>query len=109
MFIWIPSSIGPALQAAVPRSQGRAALTLFIAAVLVVSGILRVVLAYRLWPVGGWMLILSGVIAVLAGLVIIAGWPASGLVVLGICLGLDLSMFGLFRLVPAFALRELRA
>jgi uncharacterized membrane protein HdeD (DUF308 family) len=44
-----------------------------------------------------------------AGLVIIAGWPASGLVVLGICLGLDLLMFGLFWLVPAFALRELRA
>jgi uncharacterized membrane protein HdeD (DUF308 family) len=86
-----------------------AALTLFIAAVLVVSGVLRLVLAYRLWPVGGWMLILSGVIAVLAGLVIIAGWPASGLVVLGICLGLDLLMFGLFWLVLAFALRELRA
>src|ERR1700694_977587 len=30
-----------------------AALTLFIAAVLVVSGILRLVLAYRLWAVGG--------------------------------------------------------
>jgi uncharacterized membrane protein HdeD (DUF308 family) len=81
----------------------------FTAAVLVVSGILRLVLAYRRWPVGGSMLILSGVIAVLAGLVIITGWPASGLVVLGICLGLDLLTFGLFRLVLAFALRELRA
>ncbi len=85
-----------------------AALTLFIAAVLLVSGILRFVLAYRVWPVSGGMLILSGVIAVLAGLVIMAGWPASGLVVLGICLGLDLLMFGLFWLVLAFALREIR-
>ena len=86
-----------------------AALTLFIAAVLIVSGILRFALAYRLWPVSGWMLILSGVIAVLTGLVIMAGWPASGLIVLGICLGLDLLMFGLFWLVLAFALREIRA
>ncbi len=78
------------------------------AAVLLVSGILRFVLAYRVWPVSGGMLILSGVIAVLAGLVIMAGWPASGLVVLGICLGLDLLMFGLFWLVLAFALREIR-
>jgi uncharacterized membrane protein HdeD (DUF308 family) len=82
-----------------------AALTLFIAAVLLVSGVLRFALAYRLWPVSGGMLILSGVIAVLAGLVIMAGWPASGLVVLGILLGLDLLMFGVFWLVLAFALR----
>ncbi|HEX9373954.1 MAG TPA: hypothetical protein VF897_23275, partial [Roseiflexaceae bacterium] len=68
--------------------------------------VLRLVLAYRLWPVGGAMLALSGIIAVLAGLVIMAGWPASGLVVLGICLGLDLLMFGIFWLVLAFALRE---
>jgi uncharacterized membrane protein HdeD (DUF308 family) len=60
------------------------------------------------WPVGGWMLVLSGIIAVLAGLVIIAGWPASGLIVLGICLGLDLLMFGVFWLVLGFALREAR-
>ena len=86
-----------------------AALTLFIAAVLLVSGVLRLVLAYRLWPVGGWMLVLSGIIAILAGLVILAGWPASGLVVLGILLGLDLLTFGLFWLVLALALRELRA
>jgi len=85
------------------------ALTLFIAAVLLVSGVLRLGLAYRVWPVGGWMLILSGVIAVLAGLVIVAGWPASGLVVLGICLGVDLLMFGLFWLALALALRELTA
>jgi uncharacterized membrane protein HdeD (DUF308 family) len=83
-----------------------AALTLFIAAVLLVSGVLRLMLAYRLWPAGGAMLPLSGIIAVLAGLVIMAGWPASGLVVLGICLGLDLLMFGIFWLVLAFALRE---
>jgi uncharacterized membrane protein HdeD (DUF308 family) len=85
------------------------ALTLFIAVVLLVSGILRLVLAYRVWPVGGWMLVLSGIIAVLAGLVIIAGWPASGLIVLGICLGLDLLMFGMFWLVLGLALREGRA
>jgi uncharacterized membrane protein HdeD (DUF308 family) len=82
------------------------ALTLFIAGVLIASGALRLVLAYRVWPVGGWMLILSGIVAVLAGLVILAGWPASGLVVLGICLGIDLVMFGLFWLILAFGLRE---
>src|SRR5262249_18562522 len=82
-----------------------AALTLFIAAMLLVSGIFRFVLAYRTWPLGGWPLVLSGVIAVLTGLIILAGWPVSGLLVLGICLGVDLLMFGLFWLVLGFALR----
>jgi len=84
-----------------------AALTLFIATLLLVSGTLRLVLAYRLWPIsGGWMLVVSGVIAALAGLVIVAAWPTIALVVLGICLGLDLLTFGVFWLVLAFALRE---
>jgi uncharacterized membrane protein HdeD (DUF308 family) len=38
--------------------------------------------------------------------VIVAGWPASGLIVLGILLGLDLLMFGVFWLVLGLALRE---
>ncbi len=58
------------------------------------GGLFRVTLASVLWQEGGWTLLLSGLIGVLAGIVILAHWPASGLWVLGLCLGIDLIFHG---------------
>ena len=88
---------------------GSAVLTLVIAAVLVASGIVRMLLAYRLWSSGTWMLAVSGAIATIAGLLIMAGWPGSGLVVLGLFLGFDFMMFGLWWLVFAIVIRGVEA
>jgi len=85
------------------------ALTLVIAAMLIASGLFRLLLAYRLWPLGGPMLVLSGLIAVLVGLVIFVKWPASGMIVLGLCLGIDLMFFGLFWLMLGLAMKPARA
>jgi len=60
-------------------------LTLLLGAALVVSGIVRIVLAFSMkegkpW---GWAL-LSGVVTLLLGLIILARWPFSSLYVLGL-------------------------
>ena len=82
------------------------ALTLVFAAFLIASGVVRFVLAWRYWQVLGWLLVLSGAVAILAGGVILSGWPASGLWVLGLILGIDLVMHGLWWIVFAFVLRR---
>jgi uncharacterized membrane protein HdeD (DUF308 family) len=81
------------------------ALTLVFAALLIASGIVRFVLAWRFWPLLGWMLVVSGAVGVLAGVVILSGWPMTGLWVLGLCLAIDLIMHGVWWLVFGFALR----
>jgi uncharacterized membrane protein HdeD (DUF308 family) len=80
-------------------------LTLVIAAMLVASGLVRLWLAYKHWHAMGGLLTLSGIIAILAGLVIFAGWPSSGLWVLGLCLAIDVLFQGFAWLMFGFALR----
>ncbi|MEA2993157.1 MAG: hypothetical protein QOD40_2077 [Alphaproteobacteria bacterium] len=84
-----------------------AGLTLVIAAMLIVSGVFRLILAYRLRPTH-WTLVLSGASAILAGVLILAGWPASGLFVLGLFLGIDLLLFGIWWLFLGAALKSAR-
>lgn len=80
-------------------------LTLVIAALLVASGAVRLWLAYKHWHAMGGMLTLSGIIAILAGLAIFAGWPASGLWVLGLLLAIDVLFQGFAWLLFGFAIR----
>jgi uncharacterized membrane protein HdeD (DUF308 family) len=84
---------------------GAVSLTLVLAAMLVASGVVRLWLAYEHWHVMGGLLTLSGVIAILAGLVIFSGWPATGLWVLGLCLAIDVLFQGFAWLMFGFALR----
>ncbi|HLL26492.1 MAG TPA: HdeD family acid-resistance protein [Xanthobacteraceae bacterium] len=84
---------------------GAISLTLVLAAVLVASGLVRLWLAYEHWHEMGGLLTLSGIIAILAGLVIFSGWPATGLWVLGLCLAIDVLFQGFAWLMFGFALR----
>jgi len=70
-------------------------LTLMLGTALIVSGIMRIILAFSMkggtlwiWPV------LSGVVTLLLGLVILTRWPVSSLYVLGLFLGIDLVIAG---------------
>ncbi len=86
-----------------------AALTALFAAALIASGVFRVVLAFRLWRRWGWMLLASGAIAIAAALVILSGWPASGLWVLGLCVAIDLVAHGAWWIAYGLDLRRERA
>jgi uncharacterized membrane protein HdeD (DUF308 family) len=72
-----------------------AVLTLVLGAVLVASGIMRIVLAFsmRKEKPSVWVA-LSGFITLLLGLLILSHWPVSGLYILGVFLGVDLLFAG---------------
>jgi uncharacterized membrane protein HdeD (DUF308 family) len=87
---------------------GSLGLTLAFAALFVMAGVLRFFLAYRLWQRAGWLLVLSGLIAVATGVIIFLGWPWSGLVVPGLMFGIDMAFHGSWWLALGFALRRER-
>ena len=88
---------------------GALTLTLVFAAFLLASGVVRIVLAFRFWHMFGWLLLISGVFGILAALVIMTGYPMTGLWVLGFVLGIDLLIHGTWWLGFAFMLRGTRA
>jgi uncharacterized membrane protein HdeD (DUF308 family) len=81
-------------------------LTLAIGVVWIVSGIFRIVLAGAIGREGGWGIFFSGILAILAGGIILAQWPASGLWVLGLLLGIDLIVHGAAWIGYAFSVRS---
>ncbi|MBS7457269.1 HdeD family acid-resistance protein [Coralloluteibacterium stylophorae] len=83
-------------------------LLLVLAAWLLVAGIYRIVFAIgvRKHIHGEWMLIVSGVLAVLLG-VLFALNPLSGLVVTSLWLGATVLVYGLLQVIVAFRLRRL--
>jgi uncharacterized membrane protein HdeD (DUF308 family) len=81
-------------------------LTLAFAAALIASGAARIYLALRDWDALSWLLLLSGIIGVLAGLVILAKWPLSGLWVFGLVVGVDLLVHGSWWVASGFSARQ---
>lgn len=81
-------------------------LTLGIAAIIFASGVVRLVLAWRHWHDHGWILLLSGIIAIIFGLVLFAGFPWSGLFIPGILLAVDFMMHGLWWLALGLFVRR---
>lgn len=73
---------------------GALVLTLVLGMLLLISGFIRIVLSITHWKDVGWIMLVSGVFGVLAGLVILTGFPMSGLWVLGLVLGIDLISHG---------------
>jgi uncharacterized membrane protein HdeD (DUF308 family) len=73
---------------------GALIVTFCLGVLFVASGLSRIFLTLRHWQEAGWLMLLSGVFGVLAGIAILVGWPATGLVVLGYLLGIDLIFHG---------------
>lgn len=74
--------------------SGALIVTYVLGLLLLLSGILRILLGFKHWEEVGWIMLLSGVFGVLAGLVILTGFPMTGLWVLGLLLGIDLISHG---------------
>jgi uncharacterized membrane protein HdeD (DUF308 family) len=81
-------------------------LTLAFSIALIIAGVVRIGLAFRFWSDLGWLLMLSGIVGVLAGFVILGGWPVTGLWVFGMVLGIDFLTYGVFWLAYAFTQRR---
>jgi uncharacterized membrane protein HdeD (DUF308 family) len=81
-------------------------LTLIFGVALVASGVVRLFQAFQYWQWFGWLLLASGLVGIIAGLVILAKWPISGLWVIGFVVGVDLLFHGVWWIVLGWRLRE---
>jgi len=81
-------------------------LTFVFAIALIASGVVRIFQSFQYWRWFGSLLLLSGVIGILAGAVILAKWPVSGLWVLGTLVGIDLLFHGAWWLALGWQLRS---
>jgi uncharacterized membrane protein HdeD (DUF308 family) len=77
-------------------------LTYVLGLLLLISGFVRILLGFSHWKAAGRIMLLSGTFGVLAGLVILTGFPMTGLWVLGFLLGVDLISHGLAWLTYAW-------
>ncbi|WP_375789273.1 HdeD family acid-resistance protein [Bradyrhizobium sp. Pha-3] len=84
-----------------------ATLTLFLGVALVVSGIVRIFLAFGMNSAAPWgMVAISGLITLVLGAMILAHWPVSSLYVLGIFLSVDLICAGVGWISMGMALKQ---
>lgn len=74
---------------------GALLLTYVLGIALLVSGVVRMLIGIGRWQQGGGIIFASGVFGVLAGLIILTGFPMTGLWVLGLLLGIDLLSHGI--------------
>jgi uncharacterized membrane protein HdeD (DUF308 family) len=77
-------------------------ITYVLGLLLLISGCVRILLGVSHWRDAGWIMLLSGAFGVLAGLVILTGFPVTGLWVLGFVLGVDLISHGIAWLTYAW-------
>ena len=86
---------------------GAVALTLIAGWMLVAIGVVRCVLAFRLRPAQVWVWVLvSGILSVLLGVLVIAGWPASSYWVLGTFMAIELIFQGWSHVMLSQAIRS---
>jgi uncharacterized membrane protein HdeD (DUF308 family) len=79
------------------------ALTWVIAIVFLALGLVRLIAGFQFWSEGGWLLVLSGIFGIAAGIIILMGWPESSVWVIGLLLGIDLIFSGVGWLTYAAA------
>ena len=84
-----------------------AILTLVLGVTLIVSGVMRIILAFSMKAGMPWIWIaLSGVITFLLGAIILSHWPVSSLYILGVFLGVDLVFAGAGWIALGLGLRQ---
>jgi uncharacterized membrane protein HdeD (DUF308 family) len=89
---------------------GLATLTLILAAWLFIDGISGIMLSFRLRPGHGWgWVLLSSIAALVLGCMLLAHWPWSGLVAVGLLAGINLLMSGIMMISIGSAVRRLTA
>jgi uncharacterized membrane protein HdeD (DUF308 family) len=87
---------------------GVAALTLVLAVLFLIEGILDIVLYFKLRSVRGsaWELI-NGIITLLLGLLIYVHWPSSSIWALGTLVGVSMIVSGIARIMLSTAVRKM--
>ncbi|WP_159585828.1 HdeD family acid-resistance protein [Chelativorans xinjiangense] len=86
--------------------EGIISLTVLVAIIFIVLGVVKLMYAYALRPIPGWVWVfVSGLLSLVLGGMILADMPWSASAVLGILLAVELLSNGVFLLLVAFGLR----
>lgn len=86
---------------------GVATLTLVVASLFLIEGILNIILFFKMRSLGGssWVLV-DGIITLLLGLMIYMQWPSSSAWALGILVGVSMIISGVSRVMLSLAVRK---
>jgi uncharacterized membrane protein HdeD (DUF308 family) len=86
---------------------GVATLTLLLASLFLIEGILNIILFFKMRSLRGssWMLV-DGIITLLLGLMIYIQWPSSTAWAIGILVGVSMIMSGISRVMLTLAVRK---
>jgi uncharacterized membrane protein HdeD (DUF308 family) len=86
---------------------GVATLTLVVASLFLVEGILNIILFFKMRSLGGssWVLV-DGIITLLLGLMIYMQWPSSSAWAIGILVGVSMIISGVTRVMLSLAVRR---
>ncbi len=109
LLLYVVASLGFGILAVINPLATVSVLVLFLAAWLLVAGIYRIVFAIRVRRQiqGEWLLILSGVLAIVLGLLFAAN-PYAGVAVTTLWIGIGSLLYGVLQVLVAFKLRKLR-
>ena len=89
--------------------EGLAAITLFLAAYFIVTGVFELIAAFQIRPTPGWGLMLfTGVITLVLGLMIWRQFPLSGVWAVGVLFGIKLVMSGWWLIIIGRGLRQIK-
>jgi uncharacterized membrane protein HdeD (DUF308 family) len=86
---------------------GVATLTLVLASLFLIEGILNIILFFQMRSLGGsiWVLV-DGIITLLLGLMIYLQWPSSSAWAIGILVGVSMIISGVTRVMLSLAVRK---
>jgi len=109
LLLYVVASLGFGILAVINPLATASVLVLLLAAWLLVAGIYRIVFAIRVRRQiqGEWLLILSGVLAIVLGLLFAAN-PYAGVAVTTLWIGIGSLLYGVLQVLVAFKLRKLR-
>jgi len=84
-----------------------ALMTLLIAGALIAIGVMRIIVAFQMRGISGWIwTLIAGIAAVLLGVMIFAKWPVSGLWVIGMFVAIELIFNGWSNITIALAAKQ---
>jgi uncharacterized membrane protein HdeD (DUF308 family) len=83
-------------------AAGIASLALLVGAFLLLGGIARTMLAWRMRPRRGWgWVMFDGLLSIVLAILIAIGWPATSLALIGLLTGFSLISTGVWRIMLA--------
>ncbi len=87
---------------------GMEILTLLLAILFITEGVWKIITSFSFRPAAGWFFVLvSGLLAIVLGVLIWQQWPLSGEYAIGILVGVDLLLTGISMIALALTVRRI--